>query len=82
LWDKARNAAEIEFLQLNKLLDLNSDFLDKVARENPSPVEILAVAAILHSFYSGIENIFKRIAKEIDQGLPEGPKCIKTCWIP
>ena len=74
MWDKAEKAAEIEFEQLNKLVDLNSPVLEKVIKEEPSSVEILAVAAILHSFYSGIENIFKRIAKEIDPGRPEGPK--------
>lgn len=30
----------------------------------------LAVAAVLHSFYGGLENIFQRIAKRIDFQLP------------
>lgn len=74
MWDKTRKAAEIEFEQLNKLVDLNSPLLEKAAKQDPTSVELLAIAAILHSFYSGIENMFKRITKEIDQGLPEGPK--------
>jgi hypothetical protein len=36
-------------------------------------VEISALAAMLHSFYTGIENVMKRIALRIDGGLPEGP---------
>jgi hypothetical protein len=31
-----------------------------------------AVGAVLQSFYSGIENIFKRVALELDSGLPSG----------
>ena len=32
-----------------------------------------SVALNLHSFYSGIEKIFKLIAKEVDENLPDGP---------
>lgn len=35
-------------------------------------VDDLAVASILHSFYGGLENIFKRIAKRIDGQMPSG----------
>lgn len=31
-----------------------------------------ALATMLHSFYTGIENIFKRIAVEIDGSIPSG----------
>lgn len=42
--------------------------LDKVKTQDPDDVELLALAGILHSFYSGFENIFKRIVKDIDGG--------------
>lgn len=32
----------------------------------------LAVAAILHSFYGGLENTFQRIAKKVDDQMPSG----------
>ena len=32
----------------------------------------MALAAILHSFYGGVENISKRIALEIDHSVPSG----------
>jgi len=38
--------------------------------------DILAdsLAACLHSFYSGLENLFQAIALELDEGLPKGEK--------
>lgn len=35
-------------------------------------VNDLAIAALLHSFYGGLENIFQRIAKKIDNQMPSG----------
>jgi hypothetical protein len=46
--------------------------LDKCATNPPNDVEIAALAAMLHSFYGGIENIFKRIAEELDGQSPHG----------
>jgi hypothetical protein len=57
-----------ELSRLHKLLDTYQTLFDHVQTENPSAVELLALAGILHTFYSGLENIFKRIAIEIDGG--------------
>ncbi len=35
--------------------------------------ELAALAAILHAFYNGVENIFKRVAVTLDGGAPSGP---------
>ena len=35
-------------------------------------IELSALAAMLHSFYNGIENILKRIALELDDPMPGG----------
>lgn len=63
-------AAEIttEISQLHKLIDTYKVLLNKVRTANPTDVELLALAGILHSFYSGFENIFKRISKDTDGG--------------
>ncbi|MFH0924511.1 MAG: hypothetical protein V1872_02590 [bacterium] len=38
----------------------------------PSTVELAGLSSFLQSFYNGIERIFKKIAKEIDDNIPEG----------
>lgn len=54
------------------LLDIHSPLLDKCKIKEPDVIELSALAAMLHSFYSGIENIFKRVAKELDGEFPKG----------
>jgi hypothetical protein len=44
----------------------------KAKRTPPSDIELSALAAFLHSFYTGVENIFKRVATELDGQLPGG----------
>lgn len=35
---------------------------------------MIAIAAILHAFYNGLENIFQAIAKNLDRQIPTGHK--------
>ena len=58
----------LEFSQLHKLLEIFHSLLERVKTQEPNEVELLALAGILHSFYSGFENIFKRVAQDIDGG--------------
>jgi hypothetical protein len=58
----------IEFLQLHKLLEIYHSLLERAKTQDPNEVELLALARILHSFYSGFENIFKRVAQDVDGG--------------
>jgi hypothetical protein len=44
--------------------------LRKCETSPPDDIELSALAAMVHSFYTGIENIFKRIAEELDGQLP------------
>jgi len=56
--------------------------LERVVREmeellsaldnSPTRTELRAMASILHDFYNGIENIFRRIAVQLGEGLPRG----------
>ncbi len=48
------------------------ELIRKAAQTPPDAIELSALAAFLHSFYTGIENIFKRVAVEIDHALPAG----------
>jgi hypothetical protein len=49
-------------------LEIYHSLLERVKTQEPNEVELLALAGILHSFYSGFENIFKRVAQDVDGG--------------
>lgn len=70
--DKLHKQIAVELQQLNRLLEVHRPLLDKCANEVPSEIETSALAAMLHSFYTGIENIFKRIVLESEEMLPAG----------
>jgi hypothetical protein len=72
VWDKLRKQVEIELEQLKHLLAIHDSLLMQGSNLKPSPIELSALAGMLHSFYSGIENIFKRISLEMGRELPKG----------
>jgi hypothetical protein len=63
---------DVELAQLRQLLAEHSPLLRLVRTTPPDGIERSALAAMLHSFYTGIENLFKRIAIECDGGPPAG----------
>jgi hypothetical protein len=70
VWDRVRKQVALERQQLRRLLDTYHGLLRKCETSPPDDVELSALAAMVHSFYNGIENIFKRIAEELDGQLP------------
>jgi hypothetical protein len=68
---KLREEIDVELAQLRHLLDVHSDLIAKCHQNEPTRVELSALGMMLHSFYMGAENIFKRVAVEIDGGLPK-----------
>jgi hypothetical protein len=70
VWDRLRKQTAVERQQLRRLLDIYRPLLNRCAVNPPDDIELSALAAMLHSFYNGIENIFKRIAEELDGQLP------------
>lgn len=57
---------KFELSQLGTLLETYRPLLQRAKTQTPTDVELLALASILHSFYTGFENIFKRIAQDFD----------------
>ena len=51
---------------------MHRPLLDRCHDTLPNNIEISALAAMLHSFYTGIENLFKRIAIYVDSNSPHG----------
>jgi len=65
-WDKFRKQQATEREQLQRLLSGIHGLLAKCRDTAPAEIELSALAATLHSFYTGVENIFKRVAVELD----------------
>jgi hypothetical protein len=65
-WDKFRKQQATEREQLRRLLSGIQALLTKCHDTPPTEIELSALAATLHSFYTGAENIFKRAAVELD----------------
>ena len=70
--DKLTKQIALEEEQLNRLIDTHRSLLTQCTFQSPDDIERSALAFFLHSFYSGLENILKRIAIELDGGLPQG----------
>jgi hypothetical protein len=72
VWDKLRKQVTVERQQLHRLLETYRPLIERCAVSPPDDIELSALAAMLHSFYNGFENIFKRVAAELDGSLPSG----------
>ncbi len=65
-WDKFHKQQAAEREQLQRLLTRFHRLLAQCRDTVPTEIELSALAATLHSFYNGAENIFKRVAVELD----------------
>ena len=77
MWDKLRKQVSVELEQLEWLFSVHRPLLAKCLETPPDEIELSALAAFLHSFYTGIENIFKRVAVEIDGATPRGESWLR-----
>ena len=55
-----------EIKNIDDLLVEYELLFDLAKQREPDSVETLALAALMHSFYNGLENIFLLISKRID----------------
>ena len=72
MWDKLHKQIAVEQEQLHRLLEIYRPILEKCRTSPPSDIELSGLAALLNSFYNGVENIFKRICAEVGDSVPEG----------
>jgi hypothetical protein len=63
-------ASEMESIE--ELFNKYGPLIEKVRSRDPDFFELGSLAMLLHSFYNGLENIFTRVAKRIDDKLPAG----------
>lgn len=74
MWREVREDAVYELGQLRRLLAEFGPVIERSLAAPPSLPEQTSIAAVLHSFYAGVENIFKRIASGIDGHVPTGKR--------
>ena len=72
MWPELKKEIAVERESLHQLLNMHHALLVKCATAPPDPIETSALSAMLHSFYTGIENLFKRVAIQLDAGPPQG----------
>jgi len=72
VWDKLRKQSAVEQEQLHQLLRTYRPILEKCGASPPTEIELSGLAALLNSFYNGVENIFKRVCAELGDPLAEG----------
>ncbi len=72
MWDSLQEQVTLEQGQLHRLFEVHRPLIEKCAVTPPNNIELSALAAMLHSFYSGIENIFKRATLELGDRMPGG----------
>jgi hypothetical protein len=72
VWPDVEEQVAVEEAQIAHLFVAYQAAIRKSSQQEPDFIERSALAVMLHSFYTGIENIFKRIALEIDGNLPSG----------
>lgn len=68
--EKAISQMNFEIQQIDELFTSYNDLIEKSKGEEPTLIELTALGSVLHSFYNGIENLFKTIGKNIDGKLP------------
>lgn len=70
MWNKLQKQIAVEKESLSRLIEAHRSLLSKCPDTPPEAIEISALASMLHSFYTGIENLFKRIAIVADGVCP------------
>ena len=68
-WDKFREQAETELSQIRELIGKFAEVIERSKLSTPEFIEGAGLAGMLHSFYSGVENVMERASIEIDEEL-------------
>lgn len=69
--DRTIKNIAFEISEIDKLFESYSLLIEYCQKSEPDLIEMTALAAFLHSFYSGIEKILLIVAKDIDNKVPQ-----------
>lgn len=72
MWPELRDQIKVEQEQLRQLFEMHRSLLDQCRLEEPDLIQLSALGAFLHSFYTGTENLFRRVAVELGDDMPRG----------
>ena len=72
MWPELKEEIELELAQLQRLMNDFAELRKKVKNTDPDTIELVALAGFLHTFYNGVENIFKRIVVQRDKEASHG----------
>ena len=67
---KVKEKIEAEFENIERAL---ADLPSPESLENLSSLELAGVAALIHNFYNGVENVFKQLVVSKGLSIPQGP---------
>jgi len=71
VWPELKEEIELELAQLQRLMNEFAELRKKVKHTNPDTIELVALAGFLHTFYTGVENIFKRVVVQLDKEMSD-----------
>ncbi len=70
---KLRKSVEAALQELRGSVEAIGELLDRVDQgHTPTDIELYALAYMLETFYTWVENVLKCIARGLDEPLPEG----------
>lgn len=72
MWPELKEQLEVEQAQLQQLFEVHRPLLEKCRVQEPDAIELSALGAFLHSFYTGVENLFRRVTLELGSRMPQG----------
>jgi hypothetical protein len=72
VWPELKEQLEVEQAQLRQLFEVHRPLLEKCRSQEPNAIELSALGAFLHSFYTGVENLFRRVTLELGGRMPQG----------
>jgi hypothetical protein len=68
------SAILVELASIQDEMNAVHPLLFKLKRAEPDEIELRAVGATLHSFYTGIERILLLVANHLDESVPNSPR--------
>lgn len=67
---RLRDELHAELMSLGRLMDQVRPLVRELEARPPTGIELAALAAMLHAFYAGVENLLKRAAVGSGRSLP------------